>query len=319
MLAVVLAAGRGKRLRPLTDGRSKPMLPVAGKPMVVRVMERLAAEEAAKFIVVTHPDDEPLLNLLRRSPWQKRVRLAFQETRRGMADAVARAGPLVEEEGVSEFLLSSCDNLFPEGYISELMAHRRARGLDAALTLLRVPREQVATLAVVQTEGERVTSIVEKPPPEEAPSDLGSVALYALTPRVLNYVRRVPVSHRGERELQDALQLLIDEGGAVGGLVAKGRMTLTSPADLLALNQHFLRTEPACAVVEAELPESATLVPPVRIEEGAQLGAECSVGPLVYLEAGCRVGAGARLLEAVVLRGASVPSGDHIQGSVVHQ
>ncbi|HIQ01495.1 MAG TPA: hypothetical protein EYH30_05130 [Anaerolineales bacterium] len=82
MLAVVLAAGRGKRLRPLTDARSKPMLPVAGKPMVERVMEQLAAEGVERFVVVVHPGDGPLLSLLRRPPWRGRVRVILQEVRR---------------------------------------------------------------------------------------------------------------------------------------------------------------------------------------------------------------------------------------------
>jgi NDP-sugar pyrophosphorylase family protein len=317
MLAVVLAAGLGKRLRPLTDARSKAMLPVAGKPMVERVMERLAAEGVERFIGVARPGDEPLLELLDQPTWRDCIRLTLQEARRGMADAVSCAVPSLREEEVDEFLLASCDNIFPAGHIAALVAYRREHRLDAALTLMQVHPEEIPTLAVVRLENDRVTGIVEKPRPEEAPSDLGSVALYALTPRVLEWVHRVPISPRGEREFPDALRLLIEDGGAVGAVVVASRMTLTSPDHLLALNRRFLRDDPTCAIVEANLPPGVVLAPPVRIEEGVRVGRGCRIGPEVYLEGGCQVGKGSALREAVVLRDAMVPPGSSVRGKVV--
>lgn len=317
MLAVVLAAGSGSRLRPLTDTRSKPMLPIAGKPMVERVMERLADEGAETFVVVVHPEDEALLDQLRQPEWRDRVQLTTQESRTGMADAVACAAPLVRREGVEEFLLASCDNVFSKGHIAALAAYRRAHDLDTALTLMRVGPDEVSSLAVVEMEGERITNIIEKPSPEEAPSDLGSVALYALTPSILDHLDRVPVSQRGEREFPDAVRLLIQEGGRVGGLVTEHRMTLTRPRDLLALNRHFL-DESSGTVVETDLPSDTAVVAPARIERGACVEPGCRIGPQVYLEAGCRVGTGASLERTVVLRGAAVAAGADIQDSIIH-
>jgi NDP-sugar pyrophosphorylase family protein len=309
MLAVVLAAGRGKRLRPLTDDRSKATLPVAGKPMVERVMEALARDGVDRFIVVVHPQDRALIERLGQPPWAGRVRLAYQAQRLGMAHALACAGPVIGEDRASDFVLASCDNLYPDGHIAALAARRRADNLDAVLTLMRVQPEQIATLAVVVMRDGRVTSIVEKPRPEDAPSDLGVPALYALSTGVLDYLPRVPISPRGEREFPDALRLLIEGGGAVGGLRVEWRMTLTRPADLLALNRHFLHHDPTCAVVEATRLGDVRISPPVRIEAGVELGAGCHIGPQVYLEAGARVGTGARLRHAVLLRGAAVEAG----------
>ena len=87
-LGVVLAAGRGKRLRPLTDHRSKATLPVAGRPMVERVMEMLARDGVSRFVVVVHPDDQALIERLEGSAWADRVRLVYQEQRGGMAHAL---------------------------------------------------------------------------------------------------------------------------------------------------------------------------------------------------------------------------------------
>ncbi len=317
MLAVVLAAGRGRRLRPLTDGRSKAMLPVAGKPMVERVMEMLAQGGAERFIVVVHPDDDILIERLGRQPWRSRVRLAYQEQRRGMAHALGRAAPLIWEDGASDFILAACDNIYPEGHVAALAVCRREGRLDAAITLMRVRPEQIPTLAVVAMQNGRVTHIVEKPRPEEAPSDLGVPALYALSIRVLDYLASVPISPRGEQEFPDALRLLIEDGGRVGGVLVPWRMTMTRPVDLLALNCYFLRRDPDCAIVEVNMPGDANIIPPVRIEGGAELGRGCSIGAEVYLEAGSRVGAGAVVRRVVVLRGATVQAGAHVEGAVI--
>ena len=315
---VVLAAGRGKRLRPLTDARSKPMLPVAGAPMIARVLQMLAQEGVDRFVVVVHPDDRPLIELLGWAPWAGRVRLACQAQRLGMAHALECAASLIREDGAPAFVLASCDNVYPAGHVAAMIAQRRdGHGLDAVLALMRVRPEVIPTLAVVAMEDGRVTHIVEKPRPEEAPSDLGVPALYVLSVRVLDYLPHVPVSPRGERELQDALRLLIEDGGAVGGRLVPWRMTLTRPADLLALNCHFLHHDPTCAVVVPPLPADVHVTPPVRIDAGVDLGSSCSIGPEVYLEAGCRVGAGATLRKAVVLRGATVDAGMVVEEAVL--
>ena len=316
-LGVVLAAGRGKRLRPLTDSRSKPMLPIAGKPMIERVLEMMIRDGVDRFVAVVHPDDETLIERLRRPRWAGRIRLAYQAQRRGTAPALELAAPLIREDGAPDFVLASCDNIYPDGHVAALVARRREGNLDAVITLLRVRPEQIPTLAVVVIQNERVTRIVEKPRPEDAPSDLGVPSLYVLATGVLDYLPRVPVSSRGERELPDALRLLIEDGGGVGGLLVPWRMTLTRPADLLALNRYFLRQDPACASLGDTLPGDVVVVPPVRIEPGVQLGPRCQVGPEVYLEAGARIGTNAVLRRSVVLRSAAVDGGAVVEETVL--
>ncbi|MCJ7737155.1 MAG: NTP transferase domain-containing protein, partial [Anaerolineae bacterium] len=100
MLGVVLAAGRGKRLSPLTDNRSKAMLPIAGRPMIERVLEMLERAGVNEFVVVVHPDDCPLTALLTNDRWRDRVALAYQAQREGMAAALACSVPLIAGAGV---------------------------------------------------------------------------------------------------------------------------------------------------------------------------------------------------------------------------
>ena len=316
-LAVVLAAGYGRRLRPLTDDRSKAMLPVAGTPMVERVLEMLACGGCDHFIVVVHPGDQELIALLRQPGWQGRVELAYQEQRLGMAHALGCAAHAIHADGASGLILASCDNVYPEDHLPALMAKWREPGVDAVLTLMRVQAEQIPTLAVVAMEDGRVTRIVEKPCPQDAPSDLGVPALYAVPASILAYLPQVAPSPRGEYEFQDALQYLISDGGRVGGVLTGSRMTLTQPMDLLALTHHFLRKDRSSALVAPDVPADAAIVPPVRVEMGVGLGRNCRIGPEVSLETGCRIGDGASVRRAVLLRGADIGAGAVVEDEVV--
>lgn len=316
-LGVILAAGRGTRLGALTADRSKAMLPVAGLPMIGRVLQMLAADGCDEFIVVAHPSDAELATYLRESPWSGSVQVVHQADRLGMAHALECANGPIRASGQDDFVLASCDNVFPAGHTAMLVEKRRAGQLDAAVTLLRVTPAQVPTLAIVELRDGLVTSIVEKPRPEEAPSDLGVPSLHALSVRVLSFLEHVRVSSRGEREFPDAFRLLVAHGGRVGGVMVGWRQTLTRPLDLVALNEHYLRRDHARVEVAQPAPPDTILVPPVRIEPGVALEPGCTVGPAAMLEGGCRVGQGATIARSVVLRGAYVAPHTRVEDQAV--
>lgn len=323
MLAVVLAAGRGTRLGPLTDRRSKAMMPVAGKPMIERVLEMLASGGANRFVVVVHPGDSQLARHLERSSWAAQVELAYQEQRLGMANALACATALIRQTNVADFLLASCDNLYPVGHIAALLKRHSEEAFDATLTLLSTTPQEATDSALVILHDGLVKDLVEKPSRrrvsrEVLTSDvLIAPSLYALSARILGYLPMVSQSVRGEYEFPDALRLLIARGGVVGGQLAEERMTLTRPSDLLEINRYFLRSNPRAAVVETTLPPQTTISPPVCIEAGARIESGCRLGPEVYLESGCSVHQGSTISRAVVLRGGSVVADQLIDEAVI--
>lgn len=323
MLAVILAAGQGTRLGILTARRSKAMMPIAGKPMIVRVVDMLAAAGAERFIIVVHPTDQELIDKLEESSRADRVRLAYQEQRLGMADAVESAAPLIREDDDREFLLASCDNLYPEGHVDRLITHRRSHRLDATLTLKWASKQEALSSAVVAIRGGLVQQIIEKPSPGQIPSRRGASkvltapSLYVLSRCILDYLPKVSVSSRREREFPDALRLLIADGGKVGGQIVEERMTLTRREDLLTINRHFLQSTPDLAVIDADIPSSVNVVPPVLIERSAKIGSRCEIGPEVYLEDSATVCKDAVVRRAVVLRGASVAANQCVDKSVI--
>jgi NDP-sugar pyrophosphorylase family protein len=172
--------------------------------------------------------------------------------------------------------------------------------------------------AVVDMEGRWVTRIVEKPRPEEAISNIYSLPLYCFTPRILDYASRVPRSPRGEYELQDAIQMLIEAEGRVSGVIIPGRLTLTKPQDLLTINRHYLESmAPPIHFAPKSLGQHTHLIPPLHVEGDTVIDRNCTIGPNVYVEQGCRIGRGVTLSNAVVLGGTVVPDGATIQDQVV--
>jgi NDP-sugar pyrophosphorylase family protein len=316
MQSIILAAGKGSRLHPITVNRSKAMLPILGQPIVARVMETLVKNGLRDFILVVSPDDREIVSYFEReSELDVQTQFVVQPERRGMADALSRAASLVKED----FLLTACDNLVSGVDIAQMLAlWKSTPGINGILALMEVTREKIQSVGIVELEGEWIRHIIEKPDPDQVSGNTASMPLYVFSRRILGYLPEVPLSPRGEYELQDAIQLLIDRDGRVRGYHAAGRLTLTSPADLLALNRHYLVNGNAN---HHDFPHSAgkgtELIPPLHIESGVVIGAGCVIGPNVYIERDCRIGDRATLRESVLLRGAVVPAGVQVDGKVV--
>jgi bifunctional UDP-N-acetylglucosamine pyrophosphorylase/glucosamine-1-phosphate N-acetyltransferase len=316
MQGVILAAGQGSRLQPITLTRSKAMVPILGKPIVERVMEDLTINGVDDFILVISPDDRYISRYFRReSRIEADVRFVYQAERLGMANALACAAPLI----TGDFILSACDNLISAAHVGRMLeAWRSEPRPNAVLTLMPVEPKRLGSVGIVEMDGRWITRIVEKPPPEKAPSNISSLPLYCFSPRILSYLPEVPISPRGEYELQDAIQMLIERDGRVTGVTVKRRLTLTSPADLLSINRHYLTNgadEPQLAPYRVG--SNTQLVTPLRIEKGTVIGENCVIGPNVYIERNCRIGDGVTLRNAVVLRESAVPDGETIEDWVV--
>jgi NDP-sugar pyrophosphorylase family protein len=243
------------------------------------------------------------------------VRFVYQTERLGMADALRQAAPLIDDD----FILSACDNLVSAEHVRRMVAAWESEPQpNAVLTLMPVEPHRLGSVGIVERDGPWVTRIVEKPKPEDAPSDISSLPLYLFSQRILDYLPEVDLSPRGEYELQDAIQMLIERDGRVTGVMTVSRLTLTNAADLLAINRHYLtHGDGRPQLAPSNVGPATRLITPLRIEAGTVIGANCVIGPNVYVERGCRIGDGVTLKNAVVLRETAVPSGAHFEDEVV--
>ena len=301
MQAVILAAGSGKRLHPLTANRSKAMIPVAGVPIVGRVIKEIINLGITDLIVVIKPDDDDLRSYLSDTFSEHAViQTSIQTQPLGMGDALKQASPRIKEP----FLLSACDNLFsPEDFAKFISRYRDETDLVGLLSLVAVKPEQIPHTAIVELEGDRVAAIREKPDPSSVTSRIASTPLYIFSPALISHLDGLTRSRRGEFELQDAVSSLIQSGAKVKGCLLSGRKTLTSPEDLDELTTQFLKL----AEQQGRLPEhpdfpGVEIHPPVLIESDVWIDPGCVIGPYVYLESGVHVQSGTRIREGCLLR-----------------
>jgi len=313
MQAVVLAAGMGNRLQPVTANRSKAMVPVLGRPLVELAMQPFVDNGVRDFVFVISPDDAEITRHFTESTsLDITARFVTQEERLGTAHALGIAAPFLSDR----FIVSACDSLVNAAHVRALLAE--GDGPDAVLSLLDVEPELVSRSAAVGLDGHTVRRIVEKPTPEDAPSCTVSLPHYLFSPRLLDLLPRLEASSRGEYEIPDAIQELIDAGRRVVGVRAEGRLQVSSPEDLLRLTRRMfvegsesLQSDRVCGV------HGTTVVEPVLVERGVELGDGCEVGPEVFLECGCRIGSGAVVRRSIVLRGGRVGNGETVEDSVV--
>jgi dTDP-glucose pyrophosphorylase len=308
MQAVILAAGRGKRLHPITESRTKAMAPIMGKPIVERVMEPLIAHGIQDFILVISPGDESVrqyfhsVNLLNIN-----ICLVEQPEPLGMAHALQQATRFVRDD----FVLSSCDNLVPWKDIESMLSLWETElRPQALLSLLRVPPEMIHRVGIVKLAGDRVVEIIEKPDPQIAPSNIASPPLYCFRREFLEFLPKVKPSARGEYELQSAIQMLIQADGRVHGHPISKRIDLTTPADLLDINMmYFARHSERCFLAINPIDNGTQLIPPYHIEAGVGLGKNCTIGPNVFIERDCKIADGVKLENSIILRERKVEEG----------
>ncbi len=315
MQGVILAAGKGKRLQPVTPARTKAMAPVAGKPIVARVLDLFLANGIRDILLLISPDDADIRPYFEQQIEDDlTINFVVQEERLGMAHALTLLAPHIK----GDFLMSACDNLVSVDHLAALLRTHQEQQANAVLSLMEIDIANSASTGIIDWQGQWVRRIVEKPQPADAPSNIASLPLYLFSHKLLDYLPQVQPSARGEYELQDAIQLLIEDAGRVTGVLTPQRWQLTNVADLLELNRHFLINEPQSAQILTDaLGNNVQLIPPVRIDPGSTVGDNCVIGPNVYLEADCHVGADTRLCNLICLRGATVAPASNIVDTVI--
>lgn len=221
-LAVLLAAGRGKRLRPYTDERPKPLLPVDGRPILAYTLEAVAEAGLTHVCLVTHHLAEQVEDFVGDgSRWGLTAVSCRQPRMLGTAHAlqsVVQAYPSWFQDGDS-FLLSATDYIWPANYLRDLVEAHCQAGVDISVSLKRMPGVDLSKRSSVAFTPEGgIAQIVEKPPSGQAPSDYVASLTMILPARAASYLASMRPSPRGEYELQTIVNEMIDDGYQAQGL-----------------------------------------------------------------------------------------------------
>jgi glucose-1-phosphate thymidylyltransferase len=226
MDAVVLAAGEGTRLRPLTEDKPKGMVEVDGSPILTHCFEQLAALGAERFVVVVGYMKEEIIQYYGDEFDGIPITYAHQREQQGLAHALLTAEDHVEHE----FMLMLGDNVF-HANLKDVVRRQQEDRADAAFLVEDVPKDEASRYGVCDTNdyGE-IREVIEKP--DEPPTTLVMTGFYTFTPAIFHACHLVQPSDRGEYELSDAIDLLIQSGRTIDAIPLEGwRIDIGYPDD----------------------------------------------------------------------------------------
>jgi glucose-1-phosphate thymidylyltransferase len=226
MDAVVLAAGEGTRLRPLTADQPKGMVEVAGQPILTYCFEQLVELGAEQLVVVVGYRKGDIIQQYGDEFEGVPITYAHQREAEGLADALLTAEAHVDDE----FMLMLGDNIF-QANLEDVAENQRAEHTDAAFLVEKVPWEEASRYGVCETDDDgRIHAVVEKP--DDPNSRLVMTGFYTFTPAIFHACKLVQPSDRGEYELSDAIDLLIQSGRNISAIELEGwRMDIAYPED----------------------------------------------------------------------------------------
>src|SRR4051795_9773343 len=234
---LILSGGKGTRLRPITHTSAKQLVPVANKPVLFYGIEAMAAAGIRQVGIIIAPEtgDEIRGAAGDGSRFGVEIPYIVQDEPLGLAHAVLTAEPFL---GSDPFVMYLGDNLL-QGGIADLVAAFRANAPDALILLTPVPDPE--HYGVAELDGDRVVALAEKPPAPR--TNLALVGVYMFTALIHEAARAIRPSARGELEITDAIQHLVDSGRRVEPHVVKGWWKDTGRLeDMLAANRLILET-----------------------------------------------------------------------------
>jgi glucose-1-phosphate thymidylyltransferase len=316
---LILSGGKGTRLRPITHTSAKQLVPVANKPVLFYGIEAMVEAGIEEIGIIIAPETGPEIEAAAGdgSRFGARIVYIVQDEPLGLAHAVLTAEPFL---GSSPFVMYLGDNLL-QGGIADLVAAFREHAPDALILLTPVPDPEnygVAELADAQP-GElgAIVRLIEKP--SEPATDLALVGVYMFTASVHDAARAIEPSPRGELEITDAIQHLVDGGMRVEPHVVRGWWKDTGRLeDMLEANRLILdnlqarvagelidsRVDGRVVIEAGARLERTTVRGPAIVGADARLS-DCYVGPYTAIGEGCTI-ASAEVEHSILLAGCTV-------------
>lgn len=283
MKALILAGGKGTRLKPLTNTVAKHLLPVANRPIIFYVLDRISQAGISDIGVVISPETgKSIMEVLGDgSRWNAKLTYVLQPEPGGLAHAVKVAQGFL---GQSPFLMFLGDNLI-EGSISEFLQEFRTYSPEALVLLKGVADPRPFGVAELDAMG-RVTHLVEKP--KEPKSNLVLVGVYLFTAKVHQAINNIRPSWRGELEITDALQWLLDNGGMVRSHILSGWWIDTGKKDNILYANQVILGQLLSRDILGQVDDKSQVIGNVEIGRGAVVERSEIRGP-VSIAHDCRI------------------------------
>jgi len=331
MKAVLLAAGEGVRLKPITATRPKHLIKVGGKPILEHCLDALKECGVSETVIVTHYMGDAIRQYF--GDGEKlglKIEYVEQAEMLGTGNAVSSVEPYVD----GDFVLVYGDLLFAPEAMETVLNSFEAEKPAAVMAV--VPVEKPESYGIVELEdGKAVKRIIEKPASGEAPSNLANAGLYAFSKEIFDKIKQTKASVRGEWELTDALSLLIEDKKTVlAAEISKADwIDIGRPWDLLEANSWALKRMehkvygnvengahligPVTVAETARIRSGAYVEGPTFIDEGSDVGPNCYIRPCTSIGKNARVGNACEVKNSIIMDGTHVGHLSYVGDSIL--
>jgi len=312
MRAVILAAGEGTRMRPLTENRPKVMLPIANRPMLEYTIMEARQAGITDFVLIVGYRKEAIIGYFGDgSRFGVHIDYVTQEKQSGTGHAFGMAAQICDDR----FIALNGDVTVRADHLKKLLSRRD----DAVITVKEVADPR--SFGVIETSGSNVVRIVEKSP--NPPTNLANAGIYLFDPCIFEAIEKTPLSPRGEIEITDSLQYLIDTGHTIGYEVMSDEwLDIGRPWQLLTASELILKDMKPC--IEGDVEPNATLKGPVSVGKGTLIrsgayivgpciiGENCDIGPNCFVRASTSIGDDVHIGNAVEIKNSIIMNGTKI-------
>lgn len=312
MKAVVLVAGKGTRMEPLTSDCPKVMLQVANKPVLEHILSSAIEAGIEGFVFITgYLEEQIKAHFGNGSKWGVSIEYVQQKEQLGTANAIGYARGHVE----GAFLVLNGDMLIGKKDLKALLSRKE----EAVICVKEV--ENPSDFGVLETRDNKVTRIIEKP--KNPPTNLANAGIYLFRESIFGFIDKTQPSVRKELEITDSIQMLIDSGKPVGySSLEDSWIDIGYPWDLLKANEHLLKTlkgncqgtvEPNVAIKgEVEIGKGSLIRSGAYIEGPVIIGENCDIGPNCFIRPSTALGNRVRIGNAVEVKNTIVMEGTHV-------
>jgi len=330
MKAVILAAGEGVRLQPVTSTRPKHLIKVGGRPILEHCLNVLKSSGIDEAVIVVHyMADQIRQHFGNGEKFGLRIEYVEQKTIAGTGNAVSAVEPYVKDA----FLLVYGDLLFTTEAVKKVVAlHQKEKPVA---TLAVVPVERPENYGIVELENEmQIKRIIEKPKREETLSNLANAGIYVFSTEIFGKIRETSASIRGEWEITDAISLLLNEKTILASkLSLDDWMDIGRPWDLLEANRWVLArmkhkvgglieegahlVGPVTVAESARVRSGSYIEGPTFIDEDSDIGPNCYIRPCTSIGKKVRVGNACEIKNSIIMDNAHVGHLSYVGDSIL--
>lgn len=321
MKAIILAAGEGNRMRPLTYTRPKVMLPIANKPILEHLLIEARKAGIKEFVFITGYHDEQVRDYFGSGDkWGVNIDYCTQRRQLGTADALKMVKGLVD----GNFLVINGDILVDQKGINGLTDKS-----NTTMSIVKV--KDTMDLGVVEVSKGKVVRIHEKT--EKPPSHMANAGLYLFTPDIFDAISQTSKSPRGEYEITDSLQLMIGKGYHISSQEISYWLDLSYPWHLLTANESLLAGIESQNLGKIEdnvvmqgtisigkdtvVRSGSYLVGPAVIGQNCEIGPNCYIRPYTSIGDNCHIGNAVEVKNSIIMRGSKIPHHNYIGDSII--